>query len=56
MNIPFGAYNPELNTPVEVWYDPSVLSINIGDTVTWKNNDQEGHTVTSGQAQEDLVG
>ena len=22
IDIPFGAYNPELNTPAEVWYDP----------------------------------
>ena len=22
VSIPFGAYNPELNTPAEVWYDP----------------------------------
>jgi len=49
IDIPFGAYNPELNTPAEVWYDPPIMSINIGDTVTWMNNDREGHTVTSGQ-------
>jgi plastocyanin len=50
VSIPFGAYNPELNTPTEVWYDPPVISINIGDTVTWINNDKEGHTVTSGHS------
>ncbi|MFB5606405.1 MAG: plastocyanin/azurin family copper-binding protein [Nitrosarchaeum sp.] len=50
IEIPFGAYNPELNTPAEVWFDPPVLSINIGDTITWINNDKEGHTVTSGQS------
>jgi plastocyanin len=42
IEIPFGAYNPELNTPAEVWFDPPVLSINIGDTITWINNDKEG--------------
>lgn len=47
--IPFGAYNPELNTPAEEWYSPTKLSIDYGDTVTWKNNDREGHTVTSGK-------
>ncbi|PIN84029.1 MAG: hypothetical protein COV65_02000 [Nitrosopumilales archaeon CG11_big_fil_rev_8_21_14_0_20_33_24] len=50
ISIPFGAYNPELNTPTEMWYDPPVLSVNIGDIVTWINDDKEGHTVTSGQS------
>ena len=48
VSIPFGAFNPELNTPAEVWYDPPVFSIMEGDRVTWKNDDREGHTVTSG--------
>lgn len=47
--IPFGAFNPELNTPAEVWYDPPTITVTVGDTVTWKNDDREGHTVTSGQ-------
>ena len=50
ISIPFGAFNPELNTPAEVWYDPSIISVNIGDTVTWINNDREGHTITSGKS------
>lgn len=50
IRIPFGAFNPELNTPAEVWYDPPVISVNIGDTITWINNDREGHTVTSGKS------
>ncbi|NNM03307.1 MAG: hypothetical protein HKP26_07105 [Nitrosopumilus sp.] len=49
VSIPFGAFNPELNTPAEVWYDPPVLSIEVGDTITWINDDREGHTVTSGE-------
>ncbi|GFN40417.1 MAG: hypothetical protein YK1309IOTA_1730001, partial [Marine Group I thaumarchaeote] len=49
VRIPFGAFNPELNTPVEVWYDPPAISVNVGDTITWVNNDREGHTVTSGE-------
>ncbi len=49
ISIPFGAYNPELNTPTEVWYDPPFITIEAGDTVTWINDDREGHTVTSGQ-------
>ena len=32
ITIPFGAYNPELNTPAEVWYDPPVLAIEINDS------------------------
>jgi plastocyanin len=48
VNIPFGAYNPELNTPAEEWYSPSKITIKIDDTVTWYNDDREGHTVTSG--------
>jgi len=50
VNIPFGAYNPELNTPAEVWYDPPTINIQFGDTITWVNNDREAHTVTSGQS------
>ena len=49
VDIPFGAYNPELNTPAEVWYDPPRITIIEGDSVTWYNDDKEGHTVTGGQ-------
>ena len=50
VDIPFGAFNPELNTPAEVWYSPPVISVITGDTVTWYNDDKEGHTVTSGDS------
>jgi plastocyanin len=43
------AFNPELNTPAEVWYEPPVISIIEGDSITWYNDDREGHTVTSGE-------
>jgi len=49
IDIPLGAYNPELNTSAEVWYDPPQLFVTVGDTVTWYNDDKEGHTVTSGE-------
>ena len=49
VDIPFGAYNPELNTPAEVWYDPPQMFATVGDTITWYNDDKEGHTVTSGE-------
>ena len=48
VDIPFGAYNPELNTPAEVWYEPPRITIVEGDSITWYNDDKEGHTVTSG--------
>ena len=50
VDIPFGAYNPELNTPAEVWYDPPQMSVIVGDTITWYNDDREAHTVTSGDS------
>ncbi|NND85899.1 MAG: hypothetical protein HKM23_00930 [Nitrosopumilus sp.] len=49
IDIPFGAYNPELNTPAEVWYDPPQMFLKVGDTITWYNDDIESHTVTSGE-------
>lgn len=48
IDIPIGAYNPELNTVAEVWYDPPQMFVTVGDTVTWYNDDREAHTVTSG--------
>ncbi len=49
VTIPLGAFNPELNTPAEVWYDPPTISVMAGDTITWYNDDREGHTITSGE-------
>ena len=49
VDVPYGAFNPELNTPAEVWYDPPVISVTAGDSITWYNDDREGHTVTSGE-------
>jgi plastocyanin len=50
IDIPFGAYNPELNTPAEVWYDPPQITVTVGDVITWYNDDREAHTVTSGES------
>jgi len=47
--IPFGAFDPSFDTPTDNWYEPPVISIQKGDTVTWLNDDREGHTVTSGE-------
>src|SRR5574338_500923 len=49
ITIPFGAYNPELNTPAKSWYEPSLVSVKIGKNVTWVNSDKESHTMTSGK-------
>ena len=49
ISIPFGSYDPRLNTPAEVWFDPPTISISIGDTITWFNDDKEAHTITSGE-------
>jgi len=49
VSIPYGSYDPRLNTPAEVWFDPPEIFILIDDSVTWFNDDQEGHTVTSGE-------
>jgi len=49
VSIPLGSYDPRLNTSADVWFDPPEISISIGDTITWINDDKEGHTITSGQ-------
>lgn len=49
VDIPFGAYNPELNTPAITWFDPPKIIITTGDSITWYNDDKEGHTITSGE-------
>ena len=49
VSIPFGSYDPRLNTPAVVWFDPPEISILVDDTVIWLNDDQEAHTITSGE-------
>jgi plastocyanin len=51
VSIPKGAANPEVDLTLQKvgnWYQPKETTISVGDTVTWKNEDTEGHTVTSG--------
>lgn len=50
VSIPFGAYDPSLNTPTEFWYSPPTISIKTNDSIIWSNDDKEGHTVTSGKS------
>ena len=44
VSIVKGASNPSATEP----YNPSPLTVHIGTTVTWTNNDNTGHTVTEG--------
>jgi nitrite reductase (NO-forming) len=44
VSIVKGASNPSSTEP----YNPSPLSVPVGTTVTWINNDNTGHTVTEG--------
>ena len=44
VSIVMGASNPSSTEP----YNPSPLSVPVGTTVTWINNDNTGHTVTEG--------
>ncbi|MGI0045775.1 MAG: plastocyanin/azurin family copper-binding protein [Nitrosotalea sp.] len=37
-------------------FDPNVVNINVGDTVTWTNADTVGHTATSGQPSDNTTG
>ena len=47
--IPFGAANPNFDTPTIEWFSPSVITVHAGDTVTWVNKDKEIHNITSGE-------
>jgi len=45
--IPSGTSLPGCEETNECW-NPSTVSINVGDTVVWPNEDSAAHTVTSG--------
>src|SRR5574338_657263 len=49
ITIPVGASNPHFETEAKFWYEPPVITVHVGDTVTWLNSDNEIHTVTSGE-------
>lgn len=48
ISIPQGDHTRELKSVIE-WYVPINHDIEVGDTVTWINDDITGHTVTSGK-------
>ncbi len=51
VTIPRGAGNPTPDLTLQnvgKWYEPKALAISQGDTVIWKNDDTEPHSVTSG--------
>ncbi len=37
-------------------FDPNVVNVNVGDTVTWTNADTVGHTATSGKPTDNQTG
>jgi plastocyanin len=51
VSIPKGAANPEIDLTLQKvgnWYTPNKITIPVGGTVIWKNQDTDAHTVTSG--------
>lgn len=50
ITIPYGAFDPNFNTAAPQWYLPTAITIQVNQTLTWVNQDTEGHTVTSGKA------
>lgn len=50
VTIPYGAFDPNFNTAAPQWYLPTVSVIQVNQTISWVNQDTEGHTVTSGKA------
>ena len=51
--IPKGAALPEDG---QIYYDPEVVDVAVGDTVSWDNADNTVHTATSGQPPADADG
>ena len=53
VTIPEGAGIPEDD---QIYYDPQVIDVTVGTTVTWDNVDNTVHTVTSGEPPVDADG
>jgi len=43
VSIPVGSSNQQ---PGQLYYDPDLITVSVGDTVTWFNDDDQLHTVT----------
>ncbi len=49
VSVPEGSGVPGCEETDECWF-PSVVTVDVGETVTWLNDDTAAHTVTSGTA------
>jgi len=49
VSVPVGTAVPGCEDTDECW-DPPVVTVGVGETVTWSNDDTAAHTVTSGSA------
>lgn len=48
IQLPSGDHVRGLKSVIE-WYVPTNLDVDLGDTITWVNDDISGHTITSGK-------
>ena len=53
VSIPQGASIQQIG---QVYYDPTDISVSIGTTVVWTNNDNMAHTATSGSLEQGISG
>ena len=53
VSIPQGASIQQIG---QVYYDPTDISVSIGTTVVWTNNDNAAHTATSGSLEQGISG
>ena len=54
VSVPAGTSVPGCEETNECW-DPAELTIGVGETVVWSNDDTAAHTVTSGSAKMDRM-
>jgi len=53
VSIPQGASIKQIG---QVYYDPTDITVSVGTTVVWTNNDNAAHTVTSGSLEQGISG
>ena len=56
VTISSGAANTKGQCSATDCFNPQVVNVNVGDTVTWTNADTVGHTATSGQPSDNQTG